>query len=155
MTARTIILCLALPIAGVVGAGCITTDGQGKPIPRQTRGPKPQPIDVAIATATADGSQVVASGKAGAVSFIYPGTGRLTVRDVTANTMPFSVQLTDRDGPATRTLIAIGTDGKLTGTASGENGPVVTELGNLDKAHTFVITYAPAMPSAPSVREAR
>lgn len=126
-------------------AGCVTTDANGKPIARDAK-TRVDAYDAAMAAATLDGSRIVASGKPGAIAYLYPGTGRLSVRDLDSNTIPFSIDLTERDGPSVKTMIAISADGKLTGTTSNGNGPTVTDIANVNKAHSYVITFQPAAP---------
>lgn len=139
MNAATLILA-SVALASL--AGCITTDANGKPIPHEEK-PKVTPLDIAVSNATLDGSRVVASGKP-PIAFLFPGTGRLAIRDITTSDIPFSIDLTTAKDEPKRTLIRIEADGKITGTASGANGPVVTELGAANKSHAFVITYQPA-----------
>ena len=121
-------------------AGCVTTDATGKPIAREAAPTKQSVRDAAMAEALLDGSRIVASGRPGSVAFLYPGTGRLTVRDLTDRTIPFSTE-----DVGVKTLFAITADGRLTGSVSKTpDAPSVTELATVAKAHEFVITYLPA-----------
>lgn len=134
MLLRSIILVSALALVG-----CVTTDERGKPIPHEVKGGRAvAPLDAAMANATLDGSRVVASGKP-PIAFLYPGTGRLAIRDLNTNYIPFSIEPTAE--PGAKTLISITADGKVTGTASGDRGQTVTEVAAVDKSHVFVITY--------------
>ena len=130
-------------------AGCVTTDASGNPIARDVKG-KGVTLEAAMASATLDGSRVVASGRP-PIAFLYPGTGRLAIRDLNTDYIPFSIEPTPEPGP--KTLISITADGKVTGTASGEAGRHVTEVATVDKSHVFVITYqavtATAAPTTP------
>lgn len=125
-----------LTVYGVALAGCIVD---------QPAKPRPSPQAGVIATdmdwsrvATTDGSRIVARGKP-PLTFIYPGTGRLSVRDLEANSILFSIEL-PAGTAMEKTQISISADGKFTGkTAAG-----ITDLGQVNKSHTYVITYLPS-----------
>lgn len=144
--ARIASTCLTL--AGIFAAlsglaGCVTTDANGKPVAREVKA-KPDAMEAALANATLDGSRVVASGRP-PIAFLYPGSGRLSIRDLNTSYIPFSIEPTAELGP--KTLIAISADGKVTGTATGESGPKVTDVAAVDRSHVFVITYQATEPA--------
>lgn len=130
---RPVAYCL-LPIAF---SGCITVDEPAKPKASPDAGIINNEMDWSR-VATTDGSRIVARGKP-PLTFIYPGTGRLSVRDLEANSILFSIEM-PQGSAIEKTQISIATDGKFTGrTAAG-----VSELGLVNKSHTYVITYLPA-----------
>lgn len=112
--------------------GCIAVED------RSTKHDSPaESMDWSRVAAT-DGSRIVARGKP-PLYFIYPGTGRLSVRDIDSNSILFSIEIPSSMSPE-KTQISIGLDGKFQGkTANG-----VTDLGQVNRTHTYVITYLPA-----------
>ena len=133
-TSRTILLLLAASGS----AGCFpVNDKPAKPVEPASAGVIATDMDWSRVAAT-DGSRIVARGKP-PLYFIYPGTGRLSVRDLDANSILFSIEIPANMSPE-KTQISIAADGKFAGkTAAG-----VTDLGIVNKSHTYVITYLPA-----------
>ncbi len=133
---QAIFLLLAACGFAVIG-GCTIEDQPAKPHAAPDAGVIATDMDWSR-VATTDGSRIVARGKP-PLTFIYPGTGRLSVRDLEANSILFSIEL-PASTPTEKTQIMIAADGKFTGkTAAG-----ATELGTVNNKHTFVITYLPA-----------
>ena len=129
-------------LTALTASGCVTTDGNGKPIAHEVRTAQSM-RDAALAEATLDGSRVVASGHP-PLAFLYPGTGRLSVRDIDAGSIVFTVELPDRPENQAKTLISVGIDGKLTGSVGRPDGTTrATDIALVNKSHEFVITYLP------------
>ncbi len=119
-----------------LACGCITVDEKPKKVTTES-GVVASDMDWSR-VATTDGSRIVARGKP-PLFFIYPGTGRLSVRNLDSNSILFSIEL-PASQPAEKTQISIAADGKFTGkTAAG-----VTDLGTVNTKNTYVITYLPA-----------
>lgn len=135
---RKPLLSIAYSLLPIALSGCITVD-------EKPAKPKVSPDAGVVSTdmdwsrvATTDGSRIVARGKP-PLFFIYPGTGRLSVRNLDSNSILFSIELPPSQ-PAEKTQISIAADGKFTGkTAAG-----VTDLGTVNTKNTYVITYLPA-----------
>jgi hypothetical protein len=132
-----IILAISAACGFALLSGCFTVEEKAKP--------KASPDAGVIATemdwsrvATTDGSRIVARGKP-PLTFIYPGTGRLSVRNLDTNSILFSIELPPGT-PIERTQISISADGKF----SGKTSAGVTDLGTVNSKHTFVITYLPS-----------
>ena len=132
-------------LAAVLLVGCIETDGNGRPIAHEVRPARSTRSNV-MADATVDGSRIVANGRP-PIAFLYPGTGRLSVRDVDSGSIVFTVELPDRPDNQVRTLIGISADGKLTGSVAKPDGTTgTTVIADVNKSHAFVITYLPDAP---------
>ena len=117
-------------------SGCITVDEKPKKVATES-GVVASDMDWSR-VATTDGSRIVARGKP-PLFFIYPGTGRLSVRNLDSNSILFSIEL-PASQPSEKTQISIAADGKFTGkTAAG-----ITDLGTVSTKNTYVITYLPA-----------
>lgn len=121
----------------LVFSGCTIVDETAKPKPSPDAGVVASDMDWSR-VATTDGSRIVARGKP-PLTFIYPGSGRLSVRNLDTNSILFSIEL-PAGTPQERTQISIAADGKFTGrTSSG-----ITDLGQVNSKQTYVITYLPA-----------
>jgi hypothetical protein len=130
-------LLLAATCGVALLSGCITVEEPAKPKSSSDAGVVSSDMDWSR-VATTDGSRIVARGKP-PLTFIYPGTGRLSVRNLDTNSILFSIEL-PQGTPNERTQVSISAEGKFTGrTAAG-----ITDLGSVNPKHTFVITYLPA-----------
>lgn len=131
------ILAFSAACAFALLTGCTIVDEPAKPKPAPDAGVVASDMDWSR-VATTDGSRIVARGKP-PLTFIYPGSGRLSVRNLDTNSILFSIELPPGT-PQERTQISIAADGKFTGrTNSG-----ITDLGQVNSKQTYVITYLPA-----------